>query len=374
MSTTRAPLDIVISGPDARGLDELAGQVLQALDGTPGLVDVRRSWYVDKRDCRVRVDPDLAELYRLPPPRLAQELRLAVKGVTATPMRLQGSLDIPVTVRHRGADVQYPAQLRDVYLNTHLGQVPLRAVATIEPHRSQPFITREDLLPTIDITAGNRGYTIGQVTGMVRKRLAGLRLPEGYRLAVAGTAADMQLGQREMGRALLVGIALLFVLLVAMFKSLLHPFTIMAAIPLAVAGGFWGLLAFDKPMCKPAMMGMILLGGTIVNNSILLLDFILGARARGVPRDEAIAQAVRLRLRPVLMTTVSTIVGLVPLILETAVGLERMSPLGIVAASGLAIGTLLTMVVIPVLYSLLDSLAAASRSACRWLFGLNPAA
>lgn len=368
LSTTRAPLDIIISGPDAQVLDGLAVRTLQLLDGTPGLVDVRRSWYIDKRDCRILVDPDLAELYQLSPPRVAEELRMAVKGVTATSMRLKGALDIPVTVRHRGIDLRHPSQLRDVYLGSPLGQVPLRALATIQPHRTQPFVSREDLLPTIDITGVNRGYTIGQVTEMVKKRLAKLAVPRGYRAELAGSAVDMQVGQQEMGRALVIGIALLFILLVAMFRSFLHPFTIMAAIPLAVAGGFWGLLIFDKPMCKPAMMGMILLGGTIVNNSILLLDFIIGARERGMPRDEAIAEAVRLRLRPVLMTTVSTIVGLTPLIFEMAVGLERMSPLGIVAACGLLLGTVLTMVVIPVVYASLDSLAARTNQLWRWFW------
>jgi len=368
LSTTRAPLDIIISGADARILDELAAQTLQVLDGTPGLVDVRRSWSIDKRDCRIVVDPDLAELYQLSPPRIAEELRMAVKGVSATAMRLQGALDIPVTVRHREANIEFPGQLRDLYLESPLGQVPLRVLADIVPHRTQPFVSRENLLPTIDITGTNRGYTIGHVTGMVKKRLAQLDVPRGYQVELAGTAVDMQVGQQEMGKALVIGIALLFILLVAMFKSFLHPFTIMAAIPLAVAGGFWGLLIFDKPMCKPAMMGMILLGGTIVNNSILLLDFIISARKRGMRRDEAITEAVRLRLRPVLMTTASTIVGLLPLIFEMAVGLERMSPIGIVAACGLLLGTVLTMVVIPVLYSSLDSMAVGSSRIWRWFW------
>jgi multidrug efflux pump subunit AcrB len=170
-----------------------------------------------------------------------------------------------------------------------------------------------------------------------------------------------------MGGALQIGFVLLYILLVAIFKSFRHPVTIMAAIPLAVAGAFWGLLLFDKPMCKPAMMGMVLLGGTIVNNSILLLDFIINTRAQGVPKQEAILQAVRLRIRPILMTTVSTVIGLTPLILALAIGLERMSPLGIVAATGLIVGTFLTMVVIPVFYSVFDSLAQAVGAIWRFL-------
>ena len=332
VSTTRAPLDIIISGPDAKVLDRLGTKVLKALNGTPGLVDVKRSWHIDKTDCQIKIDPDLATYYQVSQSDIAKELKVAVKGVPATAMRLNGYLDIPILVRYDGKDVDTPNQLNDVYINTNEGQVPLRSLATIEPSHSQPFITREKLLPTLDITGVNRGHTIAHVTGMVSKKIAHIKVPYGYKIHVAGSAVDMKKGQAEMGKALVIGIVLLLIHLIAMFKSFLHPFTIMAAIPLAVAGGFWGLLIFDKPMCKPAMMGMILLGGTIVNNSILLLDFIIKARQDGMSKNEAIVYAVKLRLRPILMTTVSTIIGLTPLIFELAVGLERMSPLGIVAA------------------------------------------
>ncbi|HOV62121.1 MAG TPA: efflux RND transporter permease subunit [Candidatus Hydrogenedentes bacterium] len=368
VSTTRAPLDIVVSGPDPRVLDELADKVMASLDGTPGLVDLRRSWRIDKRDCLIHVDPELSELYRVSAPDMANELRAAVKGGSSTAMRLKGYLDIPIMVQYQDRDITYPTQLRDIYFSTPMGWVPLRSFARLEPHWIQPFVSREDLMPTVDITAVNRVYTIGQVSGMVQKKLEGLTVPGGYSVRVEGSALDMAIGQQEMGRALLIGFVLLFILLVAMFKSFLHPITIMAAIPLAVAGGFWGLLLFDKPMCKPAMMGMILLGGTIVNNSILLLDFIITARASGMSRNEAILQSVRLRLRPILMTTGSTIIGLVPLVFEMAVGLERMSPLGIVAASGLLVGTFLTMIVIPVVYTLLDGVG---KMVTGW-FGSSP--
>jgi len=167
---------------------------------------------------------------------------------------------------------------------------------------------------------------------------------------------------------LIIGFVLLYILLVAIFHSFGHPITVMAAIPLAVAGALWGLLLFDKPMCKPATMGLILLGGTIVNNSILLLDFIINARQKGMPKKKAIMQSVRLRIRPILMTTVSTVVGLLPMVMERAVGLERMSPLAIVASTGLIVGTFLTMIVIPVIYSLLDSLASAFSRAVRFIW------
>jgi len=146
-----------------------------------------------------------------------------------------------------------------------------------------------------------------------------------------------------------------------MFRSFTAPLVVLAAVPPAIAGALWGLLLFDKPMSMPGSMGMIFLGGTIINNSILLLDFIQRARANGASRDDAILDSVRLRLRPVLMTTASTVVGLSPLVFELAVGLERMSPLGIVAASGLIVGTLITLVLVPVVYDTLDRLSPAAR-------------
>jgi len=357
VSTTKAPLDIIISGSDPKVLDKLGAKVLKVLNKTPGLMDIHRSWHIDKPSFNININPDLATLYKITQPEIAREINMAVKGVPATTMRLENYLSIPVTVQYNQQNIQYPNQLKDLYINSKLGQIPLRSIATITPYKNQPFITRENLTPTLDITGINRGFTIGQVTAMSKKRVAKIKTPRGYKIKVAGTAVNMKHGQQEMGKALKIGILLLFILLIAIFKSFLHPFTIMAAIPLAVAGGFWGLLIFDKPMCKPAMMGLILLGGTIVNNSILLLDFIINARKNGMSKEEAIIHSVRLRLRPILMTTVSTIIGLTPLIFELAVGLERMSPLGIVAATGLLIGTFLTMVVIPVVYSVLDSIS-----------------
>ncbi len=356
LSTTKAPLDIIISGPDVRVLDALADRTMAALNGIPGLTDVRRTWYRDKPEQIAHVSKSLARLYGTSPEEVAGNLRIALKGVPASQMRLSGALDIPIRVQYRADQIQAFSQLGDIDVPTRYGPIPFRALATVKQERLPPFVTREDLLNTIDITGVNRGLTIAQVGKMAAKRVKGIHVPRDYSIQVSGTIADMKEGNQRMGRALAIGLVLLYILLVAMFKHFGHPVTIMASIPFAVAGGMWGLLLFNKPMCKPAMMGMILLGGTIVNNAILMLDFILEARRKGLDREEAIVQSVRLRLRPILMTATSTIIGFTPLIFEMAVGLERMSPLGIVAAAGLLVGTVVTMVLTPVIYTLLDDL------------------
>jgi len=252
LSTTKAPLDLIISGPDSEVVSQLADRCLQSLKGLPGLVDVRKSWYFDKAENEVIVDPALARLYGTSPALVAAQLKTAVKGIPATAMRLKGFLDIPILVQYASEDIHEPQQIKDIYVSSSFGQIPLRSLASMKTSLDQPFITREKLQNTIDVTGVNRIYTIAQVAKMAQKRVSRIKTPEGYTIQVSGTASDMKTGKQEMGKALLIGLVLLYMLLLAMFKSFKHPVTIMAAIPLAVAGAMWGLLLFNKPMCKPA--------------------------------------------------------------------------------------------------------------------------
>ena len=355
LSTTKAPLDLVISGPDVKVLDHLADQLMERLRGVKGLTDVRRSWYIDKPEQNIVIDPDLARFYGLNPADVARSLKTAVKGVPASSMRLEGSLDIPITVQYARSQMDQLIDLQDAQVTTSQGPVQLRAMATISSVKNAPFITREHLNNTIDITGINSGTTIARIGKQVTARLKGFNLPADYSVNISGTLDDMKTGGSEMGHALMIGMVLLYILLVWMYKSFVHPFTIILSILVPVAAAMWGLLLFHKPMCKPAMMGLILLAGTVVNNAILLLDYILTARAQGMPKDEAIVQAVRLRFRPIVMTAASTAIGLTPLIFELAVGMERMSPLGIVAAFGLIMGIFSSTWIYPVIYSLVDS-------------------
>jgi outer membrane protein TolC len=363
LSTSKAPLNLVIAGPDPKVLDGLADEVVALLEGVKGLTDVRRSWHLDKPEQVVAVDPDLARLHGLNPADVARTLKTAVKGAPASAMRLAGALDVPILVRYLPAQVGRLADLRDVLLPAPGGTVPLRALARVDTVYGAPFVTRENLVNTIDVTGINSGLTIAQVGAQVRERLQRLQLPASYEIKVSDSLEDMRQGGKEMGGALLIGVVLLYILLVWMYKSFVHPLTIMLSILIPVAAGMWGLLLFRKPLCQPAMMGLILLGGTVVNNAILLLDHILLARAGGASKDDAILEAVRLRFRPIVMTAASTAIGLSPLVFEMAVGMERMSPLGIVASIGLLVGIFGSTLLYPVIYSLADSAAAFFKPA-----------
>ncbi|NCD35311.1 MAG: efflux RND transporter permease subunit, partial [Spartobacteria bacterium] len=241
MSTTKAPLDIIVSGADPVLLSQWADRVLTALKGMPGITDVQRSWYVDKTEYIVEPDPELLTFYKTSAASVALELKNAIKGLPAGKMDLAAFLDIPVTVRYAGNQMHHPDQLAEVYVNTAFGAIPLSSMAEVKTRPAPPFVTREGLRNTIDITAVNQGYTIKQVAAMVKERVALDDLPAGYEIAVSGTASDMAIAQKSMGKALLLGLILLYILLVAMFKSFLHPITVFSAIPLAVAGAMWGL-------------------------------------------------------------------------------------------------------------------------------------
>ncbi len=358
ISTTKAPFDFIIRGKNPIVLDKMANRALKKLKGTKGLVDVRRSWYRDKPEIEIIPDAEKCQYYGVSTKDVAEYIKFAVKGVPVSQMRLEDFLDIPIRVEYNDQDLNTARSIDTVYIPTHFGQIPLRNFVKIKENKIQPFITREDLQNTIDITGVNSVATIAQVAQAAVKHLrkGGMILPAGYSVRMSGTPENMMESKRRLGKSLLFGLVLLYLLIIPMYKSFTHPLVIMVAIPLAAIGAFWGLLLFDKPMCMPAFMGMILLAGTIVNNSILLLDFILQAREKGVPRDEAIIQSVQIRTRPILMTASSTVIGLTPLVFEMAVGLERLSPLGIVAACGLILGTFLTMIVIPVIYASVDDL------------------
>ncbi len=358
ISTTKAPFDLILMGKNTKVLNVMADKILSNLKGTKGLVDIRRSWYMDKPEIEVQPDASLCKYYGVDTEKVSQYIKFAAKGALASFMRLEDFLDIPIRIEYKEADLNLPSKLDSIYIPTRYGDAALRSLVKIKQSYIQPFITREDLENTIDITGVNNVYTIAQAAKAAGTKLKkkGMILPRDYNIRMSGTPANMLDAKNRLKKALILGIILLYVVILPMYKSFTHPIVIMLAIPLATIGALWGLLIFDKPMCMPALMGIILLSGTIVNNSILLLDFIIHARKNGLSKEDAIVQSVKIRTRPILMTATSTVIGLTPLVFEMAVGLERLSPLGIVAVAGLILGTFLTMIIIPVIYASIDDL------------------
>jgi multidrug efflux pump subunit AcrB len=211
-------------------------------------------------------------------------------------------------------------------------------------------------MPTIDILAWRRNISITSLHDNVAEALSDLKLPRGYEIYYEGEYKQLSESFTRLANSFILGLMMLYLMLSVSFRSFLDPLAIMASLPLAVIGAAWGLLLSDKFGSMPSFMGLILLMGIVVNNGILLIDFTKVAIKKGIDIKPALLDAVEKRTRPILMTAISSAVGMIPLAMEWAVGIERLSPLAVVAIGGLLTGTFLTLLAVPVFYSLLLSL------------------
>jgi multidrug efflux pump subunit AcrB len=367
LSTIRASVDVMISGPDLETLDRLGAEVERRLKQQGrGLTSVSRSWTLDGTEVRFRADPERLALYQVSPAVVAAQLQGAVRGVPGSTLRVPNEDGLPIWVQYPSPGRQATSQLESYTIVTPRGAVPLAQLGTLETRRAPAVITRQGLERTLDVQAYRSVQPISHLQEDVETALAGLDLPAGYTLSHEGEIKQMDESFGRLGQALALGLVLLYFSLVPAFRSWVHPLTIMSAIPLALIGASWSMLLAGKHGCMPSFMGMILLAGIVVKNSILLIDFIAEARGRGESTLDALVGSVRVRTRPILMTAVGTAVGMIPIAAEWAIGLERLSPLAIVAIGGLLVSTFLTMVYVPVLYSLFED---AQRLVARTLNG-----
>jgi len=353
MATTRAPIDVLVSGRDPEVLYRLAEGIDARLRKIDGLQDLRFTWAKSKPETHFTPDLNITGRYQLMPTDIGEFLGLTLSGRQPGFLKMQGFVDLPVRAEIGVAGARWGRDIGELVMPGPAGELFLGSLGVSKQVLAPTLVTRENLSETINITGLNSVRPLSAVAGDVEQVLAGITLPRGYQVELSGTMTDMGETARRLAKVLGFGFIMLYVVLYLLFENWWRPVLVMATIPLSLIGALWGLLIFDKPMCMPAMMGVILLGGTIVNNAIILIDFIDNAVKEGTSRRVALDESVKTRLRPILITTLSTILGLIPLILEQAVGLERMSPLGVVAAAGLLFGTIMTMVVIPVLYDLI---------------------
>ncbi|MFW5899734.1 MAG: efflux RND transporter permease subunit [Desulfovermiculus sp.] len=356
LSSISAPVDVQIAGPDPLVLDRVAGQVEDSLWQVPGLNGISRSWERNREEVELVLNHQRMAAYGLTAEQISQTLAFATQGVQASELRIPGQKGIAVRVRLESGDSWSVDDLQDVTVMSAQGPIPLREVAEFDRVLTQDRFIREDLQSVVNVYGYRDTTAISHLQEGVNKALDDLDLPPGYSIHQEGEVKYMNESFSRLGQAIILSLVLLYFSLVPIFRSFGQPLTIMVAIPLAFIGVSWGMLLAGKHFCMPASMGMVLLSGIVVNNSILLLDFINQAREKGTARHEAIIQAIRTRTRPIVMTALSTMAGMLPIAMELAVGLERLSPLAVVAIGGLLISTLLTLVYVPIFYTVFDDL------------------
>ncbi len=366
LSTIKAPVDVMISGPDLEMLDSIGRDVERRLVETlRGATSIGRSWRLDAQEAVLELDPGQLASYGISPRAVTTQLGAAVGGLPASILRVPNQDGQTIWVQLPAGQRAHLAELETFPIQTPRGIVPLAQLGAVRKHPTAQVITHEGLERTLDVTAFRRTRAISHLQEDVLAALEGLELPPGYSISHQGEISQMNESFGRLGNALSLSLLLLFFSLVPTFRSWLHPITIMSVIPLGVIGAAWMLLIADRHACMPAMMGLILLGGIVVNNSILLLDFARTAHERGADLDDALVEAVGVRMRPILMTATSTVVGMIPIAMEWSVGLERLSPLAMVAVGGLIVATFLTMVYVPILFSLLEDAMTAVKGRFR---------
>jgi len=360
-----APLEVEILGEDLPDIAAAARQVQEALQGVPGVLDLRSSVRRGNPEVRVILDRERLARHGLQLSEVANRLRLAVEGeISSTFPDVDERLDI--RVRADLSRMRHVRQLRDLPVNPGAERpLPLGAVAELVvadgPGEIRHIGSRRAAVVTASLASL---LDLGGITDRVQERLVTLSLPPGIRVQVGGQKREMDEALGSLGFALGLAVFLVYAVMAAQFESLLQPFLILFSVPLAGVGAVFALAVTGTPVSVVALLGAVVLAGIVVNNAIVLVDRINRNRAAGLPLEEAIVEAGGTRLRPILMTTTTTVLGMLPLTgwlagvpglggLGGAEGTELRAPMAMVVISGLTASTLLTLIVIPVGYRLL---------------------
>ena len=301
------------------------------------------------------MDQRRALMMGITPATLASSLRSASLGNLATQMRLDKN-NVDVRVRLNDQSRYDLNELQSLPILTNTGaEVPLGSLAEITYANSPTNISRIDREREIQVIANILpGASLSEILEPVEAELKAMNLPKEISYTFSGDAERMAEAFGSMLQAMALAVLFIYMILASQFESFFHPFTIMMSLPLAFAGAFLGLFIANKEMSIMSLIGIIMLMGLVVKNSILLIDYTLNLQKSGMSRDESLLLAGPVRLRPILMTTVAMIAGMVPVALELTVGSESRSPMAVAVIGGLITSTLLTLLVVPVIYTLVD--------------------
>jgi multidrug efflux pump subunit AcrB len=361
LSTIKAPVDIRLYSEDWRELPAAAAAVRNALAKVPGLTSVSTAWDQDARETILQLDEHKLRAYNLSPEAVAAQLPLK-GGALASLSKLATVTAIPVRGYFAEPYRGNPAALTLLPIQTPGGgSVPLGEIGALKEANTVSLLTRDAMQYSLDVLAW-REKAPTSVLSEKAEAAARAVLAPGVGLKETGDNGQGTESSKAMMAGMMLGMLLLFAVLAPAYGSLTLAGITMITLPLAAMGAAWGLLLFDKAMALPAILGIILLFSIIVKNSILMVDFIHTREKTGEDPMTAAQDAIRLRYRPILMTAFGTIAGMLPVALEHAVGLERLSPLADTAIGGLLLGTVLTLFYLPMFYVWVANRRAAHRA------------
>jgi len=352
------PIQISVRGTDLARINAISEQVLKIVRSVPGAQDVDTSEEQPRPEVRIAVDRRAAGDLGLDLGTVATTVRGLIAGQVVSKFEDADGDSYDVRLRVSPRERVRSADLLSLDLPGRMGTVlvPLSQVAHVESGGAPSNIRRLDLIREIRIGATPQGRSLGEVVNDITSRCSALNLPPGYSITFTG---DFEMMMESFGyalSALALAIVLIYAILASQFRSFLQPFAIMLSLPLSLIGVAGMLYAVKDTLNIMSMIGVILLMGLVTKNAILLIDFANMQRREGVPRAQAIIEAARVRLRPILMTTLAMIFGMLPLAFELGSGAEFRAPMARAVIGGLITSTLLTLIVVPVVYTFLDDL------------------
>jgi HAE1 family hydrophobic/amphiphilic exporter-1 len=353
------PISIDLRGFDLETGNALARRLRGVLEGIPGVTDLQISREESAEEFSVLVDPTKAASFGTNAAQVASSVRAYVGGTTAALFRVGGE-DIDVVVRLREEDRATPDRLAELPITTPRGVVPLKQLATISGTPGPTQIQRRNRERIITLGGTISGRDVGATIAEVRSTVLSQQLPRGFSVAFGGEFEDQQESFAQLLSGFLMSLVLVYMVMASQFERLLEPFLIMAAVPFALVGVVAVLLFTGTSLNVQSGLGAIVLVGVAVNNAIVLITYSLQLQNEGVPLREALARAGQRRLRPILMTTMTTICGLMPLAIGFGEGSELQAPLARAIVGGLVTSSMSSLLLIPALYVMMDQ-------ALRWV-------
>jgi len=371
------PIQVYVMGPDIKELDRISQEVMNKMKAIKGIVDVDSSFKPTNPSLDVVVNRELASDLGVSMNEIGITARALIAGEPVGQWEGPDGENHQVMVRLPRSERTSISDLDKIFVRANgtnadgtARMVPLRQVADFQPSVSERRIDRRNLQRQIRIMAGvTSGVSVGDAAQEVKKITDATALPPGYRFQLGGSSQDMQESLGFAAAALALGVIFIYFILASQFGSFLQPIAIMASLPLSLIGVFLALMLFGSTLNLFSVIGFIMLMGLVTKNAILLVDFTNQGIREGKDRIEAILAAGQVRLRPILMTTTAMIFGMLPLALAFGAGSEQQSPMAHAVIGGIITSTIMTLVVVPVLFTYMDALG---HRASRWLLRKPP--
>ena len=345
----KTAIELQLRGEDTQTLKRVGEAALERVRELPGVIDPELNLKTGYPEIIVELDRDLMASKGISPEQVARRLRTEIQGDVATRFNRAGT-KVDIRVRSDREQLKTLSDLRRLSIVDGTPPIPLEAVARVTVEEGPSEIRRVDQQQVAIITANVESLDLGAISGAVLAAAEQVERPADYVFMLAGQNRELQVSAQSLQFALTLAIFLVYVFMACQFESIWHPAYIMFSMPLALIGVVYVLYFMDIDISIMVYIGAIVLAGIVVNNAIVLVDYINQLRERGIPKREAIVQAGSVRLRPIVMTTTTTVLGLLPMCLSTGEGAEMRAPMAITVMAGLISSTLLTLVIIPAIY------------------------